>query len=106
MENDLREIPLHLACKYDENEDIVKELLKISGQEQLEAKNKIFGNTPIHNAANFNKTANIVEYILTNFDAASLLKTTNVTLDTPVHSATYGGNTEYVRSISSIYFHL
>lgn len=102
MENNFQEIPLHLACKYDENVEIVKELLKVHGQEQLLAKNRIFGNTPVHNAASFNSTPSILEYILTTYDAVSLLQLTNHISDTPVHSATYGGNTEYVQTPYSV----
>ena len=48
--NENGEIPLHLACKFN-MQDAVEVLLKHSIENQLKAKNKIYGNTPLHVAA-------------------------------------------------------
>ena len=88
------EIPLHTACKDDENNDIVKILLGYrDGMQKLQliATNEIFGNTPLHVAACLGNEK-IVHMILKCKDGKSLLEKTNKMKDTPVHGAASRGH--------------
>ena len=98
------EIPLHTACKYDENNDIVEILLGCKARKdginyqqklQLEATNEIFGNTALHVAACLGNEK-IVSTILKCEDGKLLLKNKNKMRDTPVHGAASRGHLRYV----------
>lgn len=89
------ETPLHIACKFDENKDIVKDLLKYNAKQQLEAENEVFGNTPLHIAACLGNTQ-IVSEILNceNIDHKTLLNKRNKLNDTPAHGAASRGHVQ------------
>ena len=99
------EIPLHTACKYDENNDIVTIILGCNaGRDghginyyqslQLQATNEIFGNTPLHIAACLGNEK-IVSTILGYGNGRMLLKKKNKIGDTPVHGAASRGHVRY-----------
>ena len=99
------EIPLHTACKYDENNDIVTIMLGCNaGRDghginyhlslQLQATNEIFGNTPLHIAACLGNEK-IVNTILGYGNGRMLLKKKNKIGDTPVHGAASRGHVWY-----------
>ena len=97
------EIPLHTACKHDENSDIVKVLLGCNaGRDgtdyqqkwQLQATNEIFGNTALHVAACLGNQV-IVDTILNCEEGRLLLKKENKMRDTPVHGAASRGHLRY-----------
>lgn len=90
-----KEIPLHIACKDDDNSNIVLDLLGYRQQQQLEAVNGIYGNTPLHVAACLGKRK-IVDTILECPNSVSLLREKNKLKDTPVHSAASRGHVRYV----------
>lgn len=85
------EIPLHVACKDDENKGIVEVLLKKDHERQLKAVNRIYGNTPLHIAACLGNRE-IVDEILKCGNSTHLLKKINKLKDTPVHSAASRGH--------------
>ena len=97
------EIPLHTACKNDENNDIVIIILGCNAgrdginyrrQVQLKATNDIFGNTPLHIAACLGNEK-IVHTILDHENSRMLLKKMNKIGDTPVHGAASRGHVRY-----------
>ena len=101
--NAVGEIPLHIACKNDENNDIVGIILGCTaGRDgvnyrqklQLEATNEIFGNTALHIAACLGNER-IVHTILDCKDGTLLLKKKNKINDTPVHGAASRGHVWY-----------
>lgn len=92
--NDIGEIPLHLACKYEENGEIVKALLDCNAEkqkQQLEAQNAIFGNTPLHIVACQGNTdiAHVIikECCVRKETLTEVFKIQNKLSDTPVHGA-------------------
>ena len=98
------EIPLHIACKDDENNDIVIILLGCNaGRDginyrqklQLQVTNEIFGNTALHIAACLGNKSN-VRTILDCKDGKLLLKQKNKINDTPVHGAASRGHVGYM----------
>ena len=108
--NSSSELPLHLACKDEENSEIVQILLghnrELGGinyhkQEQLEAENEVFGNTPLHVAASLGNHQ-IVKIILSDRDInpSDLLKKQNKLKDTPVHNAASRGHVRLVCTAS------
>ena len=97
------EIPLHTACKDNENNDIVTTILGCNAgrdginhhqSSQLKATNEIFENTPLHIAACLGNEK-IVRIILNCGDGEMLLKETNKIGDTPVHGAASRGHVWY-----------
>ena len=97
------EIPLHTACKNDENNDIVIIILGCNAgrdginyrqEDQLKATNDIFGNTPLHIAACLGNER-IVRTILDHGNSKMFLKKTNKIGDTPVHGAASRGHVRY-----------
>ena len=112
--NSSSELPLHLACKNEENSEIVEVLLgrnrelgeiNYHKEEQLEAKNEVFGNTPLHVAASLGNLE-IVKIILSDCDInpSDLLKKQNKLKDTPVHNAASRGHVRLVYMASVIIY--
>ena len=99
------EIPLHIACKDDDNSNIVQVLLGYRHQQQLKAINGIYGNTPLHIAACLGNRE-IVDTILKCPNSVSLLREKNKLKDTPVHSAASRGHVRYVNLLIIILQHI
>lgn len=107
MKNPDGEIPLHLACKYNSNENKQKVILLLQSrtEEQLEAENRIYGNTPLHVAASLgnDKIVDAIFEVGKNGDSTYLLGIQNKLKDTPVHCAAARGHQRYPQDIYALH---